>query len=276
MKKAILLTGLVLVSACSMQKANNSLVGSDSSSKSIEEDSSAFPTDAEWISMIKPELTSVVVKAPNCPPNAMCEPYSELTFSFTMSGCMDVLGQVFTSRYYDDVNDKTVYEISGVNIHRELSNRVDCIAAKVERKVIYDRAFLSKDDIIVHPLTTTVQDIVKLPEGTYGISVVSAKLINVEMYSPEAPEGMNPQPASKLSFEFGLDGCVDQLANVVYARHDNEDGSKREYEISGLNIKNKMSKLTRCIQQPVEMVEIYDRAFLDKEDIVVNPLFEVK
>ena len=115
-------------------------------------DAVSLPKGSKALSTITPIVTNTAVMLADCPFGHTCPAHTTITLQFSLLGCVDTLGPVsYLARPSTD-GGADLY-VSGINIHNEMSERVDCrIAPPKYVYVTVEGAFFSKDEIRVHAL----------------------------------------------------------------------------------------------------------------------------
>ena len=116
---------------------------------------------------------------------------------------------------------------------------------------------------------------VKLQKGDRALSnITSGKVVRAVMkMNPNCPINALCAPATEVTIEVPLNGCVDRLGPVASKVQYNEVSGKYDITLSAVNIATKTSMVARCIKMPTAFIKVMARPFLDKEDFNLELLY---
>lgn len=267
MKKVLCAASVLFVmAACGQGRVNLSETQADESA------ATGFHSrgDISGISVIQPALGEVKTVMPNCPPNAMCEPVSEISFIFTLNGCVDRLGPVAYT-YDFNSNGKLVYQISGIDLQTYASKTTRCVVAETKTITVRQMGIVSREMVEIAPLSSTVRDHIEIPEFTKGVDTQEVRLASAEVLYPHCLPNERCRPVTKVTAFVSLGGCVDQLGPVFYSVQ-TDDSNEVRIEAIATVLRNKESETVRCYAAPVATTIFEIPGAWTRENIVLGSL----
>jgi hypothetical protein len=120
-------------------------------------------------------------------------------------------------------------------------------------------------------LSLNVSAYTPLPVDAIALSKLeSVKLVSVLPYRKPCPSGARCQPATQVTIEFTLLGCLDELGPVSIASSQ-VDNNYTVY-VSAINIHTEASTRARCSRPKKVEYRFFARPFLNEEEIILEVL----